>query len=47
MTPIHETLKQRVHTIPLDRLEVVPAALGDEAGVIGAAIWASQQGKPA
>ena len=46
MKPIHETLKQRVHTIPLDRLKVVPAALGDEAGVIGAAIWASQQGQP-
>jgi glucokinase len=43
MKPIHETLKQRVHTIPLERLQVVPAALGDEAGVIGAAIWASQQ----
>jgi glucokinase len=46
MTPIHETLKLRVHTVPLNRLQVVPAALGDEAGVIGAAIWASQQGMP-
>lgn len=43
MTPIRETLKQRVHTVPLDRVEILPAALGSEAGVIGAAIWASQQ----
>jgi glucokinase len=46
MTPIHEALKLRVHTLPLDRLQIVPAALGDAAGVIGAAIWASQQGIP-
>jgi glucokinase len=45
MTPIHETLKQRVHTVPLDRVQIVPAALGAEAGVIGAAIWASHQGQ--
>jgi glucokinase len=44
MKPIHETLKKRVHTVPLERLQIVPAALGAEAGVIGAAIWASQQG---
>ena len=43
MTPIRETLTLRVHTVPLDRIAIVPAALGDEAGVIGAAIWASQQ----
>jgi glucokinase len=45
MEPIRETLKLRVKTVPLDRLQVVPAALGGEAGVIGAAIWASQQEK--
>jgi glucokinase len=46
MKPIYETLKQRVHTVPLDQVQIVPAALGAEAGVIGAAIWASQQGAP-
>ncbi|MBZ0283238.1 MAG: ROK family protein [Anaerolineae bacterium] len=45
MKPIHETLKLRVHTVPLDRVQIILAALGDQAGVIGAAIWASQQGK--
>jgi glucokinase len=45
MNPMRETVKARVHTIPLDRIQIVPAALGDEAGVIGAAVWASQQGQ--
>jgi len=44
MTPMRATLKQRVHTVPLERIQIVPAALGADAGVIGAAIWASQQG---
>ena len=35
MEPIRETLKVRVKTVPLDRLQVIPAALGGEAGVIG------------
>lgn len=43
MRPIHETLKRRVHTVPLERVRIVPAALGGDAGVIGAAIWSSQQ----
>jgi len=46
MKPIRETLKQLIHAVPLERLQIVPAALGAEAGVIGAAIWASQQGQP-
>jgi glucokinase len=45
MQPIHETLARRVHTVPLERVRIVSAALGGEAGVIGAAIWASQQGE--
>ncbi len=43
MRPIYETLKQRVHTVPLELVKIVPAALGGDAGVIGAAIWSSQQ----
>jgi hypothetical protein len=43
MRPIHETLRLRVHTVDLSLVRIVPAALGGEAGVIGAAIWASQQ----
>lgn len=45
MKPMRDTIEKRVKTVPLDRVHIVPAALGGEAGVIGAAIWASQQGK--
>ena len=41
--PMMETVRRRVHTIPLDQVAIVPAALGPEAGVIGAAIWAQQR----
>jgi glucokinase len=42
LKPIRATLQQRVHTVPLDQVGLVYAALGGEAGVIGAALWASQ-----
>ena len=41
--PMMETVRQRVHTIPLEQVAIVPAALGGEAGVIGAAVWAQQR----
>ncbi len=47
MKPIREVVQQRVHTVPLDKLQIVVAALGADAGVIGAAVWASQQGPSA
>ena len=40
---IARLLVQPQVTVPLDRVELVQAALGGEAGLIGAAIWASQQ----
>ncbi|MBW4436726.1 MAG: ROK family protein [Pleurocapsa minor GSE-CHR-MK-17-07R] len=43
MRPIRETLKLRVHTVDLDKVRIMPAALGSDAGVIGAAVWASQR----
>lgn len=43
MEPIQAEIKRRVVTTPLDKCELVLAALGGEAGVVGAAIWASQQ----
>jgi glucokinase len=43
MKPMHTTIEQRCHTVPLDQVEIVLAALGGDAGVIGAAVWASQQ----
>jgi glucokinase len=41
--PIHDTVRQRVFTVPLDRVAIVPAQLGGDAGVYGAAIWAGQR----
>jgi len=43
--PIRSTIKWRVRAAPVDEIEIVPAALGVEAGAIGAAIWASQRFK--
>ncbi|NJL95939.1 MAG: ROK family protein, partial [Anaerolineae bacterium] len=45
MDPIWRTLRARCHTVPLDKLEIVPAALGGDAGCLGAAVWAMQQGR--
>ncbi len=38
--PIRQTMRERVTIMPVDQVEVVPAQLGDQAGVIGAAMWA-------
>lgn len=39
--PIREIVRQRCHVTPIERVHIVPAALGGEAGVVGAAVWAS------
>lgn len=44
MRPIRRTLEKRCHTVPLEQVEIVYAALGGDAGMIGAAVWALQQG---
>lgn len=41
--PIRRTVRERVHLTPTERTEIVAAKLGDEAGVLGAAIWASER----
>lgn len=43
LDPITATVRQRCRTVPLDRVTITRTALGQQAGVIGAAIWASQQ----
>lgn len=43
MKPIMQTIHARCHTVPLDQLEIVQAALGNEAGMIGTALWAWQK----
>jgi glucokinase len=40
--PVREAVKQRCRAIPVAKVLIVPAALGGDAGVVGAAVWASQ-----
>jgi len=49
LEPMCRTLHERVHVMPVERVEVVLAQLGNSAGVIGAALWAEnrQAGKEA
>ncbi len=40
---VRDTARQRVMSVYRDRFDVVPAKLGDDAAVLGAAAWARQQ----
>jgi glucokinase len=39
--PIRRTVRETANVTPLEKVEIVPAELGTDAGLIGAAIWAS------
>jgi glucokinase len=41
--PIRRVVHERVHVTPVERVRIVPAELGTDAGLIGAAVWASLQ----
>jgi glucokinase len=41
LRPIRKTIRERVTIMPVEQVEVVQATLGDDAGVIGAALWAA------
>jgi glucokinase len=41
--PVREAVRQRVRAVPVERVAILPATLGGDAGVIGAAVWASQR----
>lgn len=41
LQPIRRTIKDRVHLVPLDDIEVVLGELGNEAGILGMAQWAA------
>lgn len=47
LTAIRETVQQRARVTPLERVRIVPAGLGGRAGLIGAAVWAGQDGAAA
>jgi glucokinase len=42
LEPIRHTLRERVHVMPVEQVEVVRSHLGDNAGVIGVACWAAK-----
>lgn len=41
LNPIRSTVRQRVFVMPVDRVEILQAELGSNAGVMGVAMWAS------
>jgi glucokinase len=41
--PIRRTVRERTFMMPVDEVEILPTALGDDAGLIGAATWAQSQ----
>jgi glucokinase len=43
LDPLERTMRERVHVMPVEQVEIVPALLGGNAGMIGAARWAAQR----
>ena len=43
LEPIIQTVKERVHVIPLQKVEFVLAELGINGGLVGAALWAKRR----
>ena len=43
LDPVRKTLRERVRIMPVDKVDIVPASLGDSAGVIGVACWTATQ----
>jgi glucokinase len=41
LEPIRETIRERVTIMPVEQVEVVQATLGNNAGVMGVALWAA------
>jgi glucokinase len=38
--PMRRAIQEHVHLVPLERIQIVPAQLGNNAGVIGTSMWA-------
>ena len=43
LEPVRDELRTRVRVAPIERVDVVPSALGPRAGAIGAALWAAER----
>jgi glucokinase len=39
LAPVRKTIQERVHMVPLDKVQLVWAELGNNAGLVGAAYW--------
>jgi glucokinase len=39
LEPIRRVVRERVHLVPVEQVEILPAELGDDAGILGAALW--------
>ena len=45
LNPIRRAIKERMFVMPSDQIEVILGTLGNDAGIIGTAVWASKGGK--
>jgi glucokinase len=43
LDPIRRVLRERVHIMPVEQVEVIQSQLGNNAGVIGVACWAARE----
>ncbi len=43
LDPMEKTMRERVHIMPVEQVEIVLGRLGDHAGVVGAACWAANR----
>jgi glucokinase len=43
LAPIVQTIRERVHVVPLDKVQFVLAELGINGGLVGAALWAKRR----
>jgi glucokinase len=41
LAPMERTMRERVHVMPVDQVQILPGQLGNNAGVIGVALWAA------
>jgi glucokinase len=41
LAPMEQTMRSRVHIMPVDQVQILPGQLGDNAGVMGVALWAA------
>ncbi len=43
LEPIRKTIRERIFVMPKEKIKVVPAELGDKAGILGSAKWADMK----